>query len=217
VVGNQLRGDYYENLEICAAEARKKNLPMWAFYLATAHHPYPIATLAHMRLQAFSNLAYGAQVIQVFTYWNPAENPIWDFHQAPIERDGSRTIVYNRVKKINGEIRSLSPVFLGAKVVKVGHTGTPPKGTQPYAAEAPVIGVETSGGGAVVSLLENGGRRYLALVNRDFSKALPLTVSLDGSKRVSEIGKVGASTPVSGKSWQRTLEPGDMAILSWRK
>lgn len=217
VVGKQLRGDFYENLELAAATAQKKGLPTWAFYLAVAHDPYPIATLAHMRLQAFSNLAYGVQTIQVFTYWNPAENPIWNFHQAPIERDGSKTIVYNRVQKVNREIRALSPVFLGAKVVKVGHTGTLPKGAQAYAAEAPISGVETEGKGAVVSVLENGGRRYLALVNRDFNQTLPLTVTLDGSKRITEIDKEGGSTPVSGKRWQRTLEPGDMAILSWQK
>lgn len=216
VVGNITRPEYYENLEICAAAAARKRIPMWAFSLAVAHGPYPIATVPHMRYQVFSNLAYGVQGIQFFTYWVPPKDPKWNFHQAPIERDGKRTVVYNRVKQVTSEIRGLSPVFLGAKVVNVGHTGKLPKGTRRYTARKPITGVTTKGDGAVVSLLQNGSKRYLAIVNRDINRQLPLTVSLDGSKRVFEVDKQSRERPVRGKSWQRTLAPGDLALLSWR-
>src|SRR5262249_3282967 len=151
----------------------------WAFALAVAHDPYPVAQVEHLRLEVFSNLAYGAQGIQYFTYWTP-ESTVWNFHQAPIEKDGSRTPVYDRVKQVNAEIRALSPVFLGARVLRVQHTGTLPRGTQPYRPEAPVSAVETGSGGAVVSLLENGRRQYLAVVNRDFTGPMALAVTLDG-------------------------------------
>lgn len=43
-------------------------MPFWAFALALSHkldntHFYRIPTLAELRLQVFSNLAYGAQAI----------------------------------------------------------------------------------------------------------------------------------------------------------
>ena len=66
-----LRGEWYENLEIVSAAARKAGKPMWAFALSVPHSSYPAPTPAHLRLQVFSNLAYGAQVIQYFTYWTP--------------------------------------------------------------------------------------------------------------------------------------------------
>ena len=131
VVGTSLRGEWYENLEIISKGAAAAKKPFWAFVLAVAHHPYPIATLEHLRLQAFSNLAYGAQVIQHFTYWTP-EGTSWNFHKAPIEKDGTRTEVYERVKQLNAEIRALSPVFRGAKVVKLGHLGPLPRGTRAF-------------------------------------------------------------------------------------
>lgn len=217
VVGTRLRPDFYENLELCAAAARKKGIPFWAFALAVAHDPYPIARLAHLRLQVYSNLAYGAQGIQYFTYWTPGENPMWNFHQAPIERNGTRTIVYNRVKQVNEEIRALSPFFRGARVVKVGHTGARPAGTQTYRPEAPLAEVETGSAGALISVLENGSRRYLAVVNHDFTTAMPLTLKLDGSRRLFRIDKAGRETPLERQRWDGNVEPGDLALFGWRK
>ena len=114
VVGDTCRPEWYENLEIFSDEARKAGKPFWAFALATAHEPYPIPDLAQLRLQVYSDLAYGAQGIQYFTYWTPEKNPTWDFHHAPVERSsGRRTDVYDKIKQMNAEIRALSGVFLG--------------------------------------------------------------------------------------------------------
>src|SRR4029434_816957 len=106
VVGSSLRDEWYENLERVSATAKAAKKPFWAFALAVAHGPYPIAELEHLRLQVFSDLAYGAQGIQYFTYWTP-KSAEWNFHQAPIEVDGKRTPVYDRVKQVNSEIRAL--------------------------------------------------------------------------------------------------------------
>ena len=131
VVGDALRGSWYENLEIVQAAAQKAGKPFWAFVLSVAHGPYPIPTVEQLRVQAFSDLAYGAQCIQYFTYWTP-QSKEWDFHEGPIAVDGKRTPTYDRVRQVNEEIRGLSPVFLGAKVLQLGHTGPLPKGTHAY-------------------------------------------------------------------------------------
>jgi hypothetical protein len=208
-----LRADWYENLEIISRAARRTGKPFWAFVLAVAHGPYPIATVESMRLQAFSDLAYGAQGIQYFTYWTP-DDKTWDFHKAPIDLQGRRTEVYERVRQVNAEIRSLARVFAGARVVRVGHTGRPPRGTEAFRAEPPVTALETEGEGAVVSLLENGSRRYLAVVNRDFRAATSLRLRVEPGRRVREEKKDGSTAPVSGEV-SRPLDPGDLLVLSW--
>lgn len=214
VVGDSLRGEWYENLEQVSSAARKAGKPFWAFALAVAHNPYPIATLEHLRLQVFSNLAYGAQGIQYFTYWT-SKSDVWNFHEAPIGIDGKKTVVYDRVKQVNSEIRGLAPVFLHSKVLDHGHTGALPRGTQPYKPAAPVAGIKTEGAGALVSHLANGKRRFLAVVNRDFLKATPLTVTLDGSAKVSEFRKDGATSEITDREWKTSLAPGDIAVLTW--
>ena len=212
-----LRPEYYDNLERIARKAKEVNKPFWAFTLSVAHSPYPIATLTHMRLQVFSDLAYGAQGIQYFTYWTPISD-VWNFHEAAITPEGKRTPVYDRIKQLNTEIRGLSRVFKGATVVSLGHTGEKlPHGTKQYEAAAPVAAVETEGEGAVVSLLNNGGRQYLAIVNRDLHNPMPLTVKLDGSKKVESVDKQGATHPVTTPVFQANVEPGDIAVLGWAR
>ena len=49
--------------------ARRVGKPLWAFTLLTPHSgAYAQPTIGGLRLQAFSDLAYGAQAIQHFTF-----------------------------------------------------------------------------------------------------------------------------------------------------
>jgi hypothetical protein len=210
-----LRAEWYENLEVIADAARQAKKPFWAFALSVAHGPYPVATPAHLRLQVYSNLAYGAQCIQYFTYWT-VRDPVWDFHDAPIDLEGRRTPVYDHVKQVNAEIRALSPVFLGAQVLRVGHTGPLSTGTRAYQPEPPIREVMAADG-AAVSPLENGGRRYLAIVNRSYEQPIPVGVTLDGTTAVSEFRKDGRTYPVPNRAFFARVPPGDIVILEWQK
>jgi Beta-galactosidase len=214
VVGSSLRDEWYENLERVSATAKAAKKPFWAFALAVAHGPYPIAELEHLRLQVFSDLAYGAQGIQYFTYWTP-RSAEWNFHQAPIEVDGKRTPVYDRVKQVNSEIRALSKFFHGAEVLKVGHTGTLPRGTRAFEPAAPIAELKTEGTGAVVSLLAKGNQRILAIVNRDLRANMPLAVTFATGARITEVTKDGATHPMTSGEFKTELSPGDLRLLSW--
>lgn len=214
VVGNSLRDEWYENLELVSAAARAARKPFWAFALAVAHDPYPIAEIEHLRLQVFSNLAYGAQGIQYFTYWT-VQSPHWNFHQAPIDVDGKRTAVYDRVKQVNAEIRALSKVFHGAEVLRVGHTGNLPRGTRPYESAPPIATLKTESGGAVVSLLAKGRQRFLAIVNRDLRTNMPLAVTFTPAAKIREVAKDGETHSIVSGEFAADLSPGDLRVLTW--
>lgn len=237
-----VRPEWYENLEIITAAARKAGKPVWAFALSCPHGNYPMPTPAHLRVQVYSNLAYGAQVIQYFTYWTlgprkPSQHatPIatagqrtdteehwahdpqnFRFHDAPIATDGKRTATYDLVQQMNRELQALRGVFLGAKVLSVGHTGeTLPIGTRPYQPTAPVRQVTTNGQGAVVSHLSNAGRQFLVVVNRDVDEPMPLTVALDGTTPVHRVAKGGSLQRVLNAAVEARIEPGDIFVLTW--
>ncbi|MBM4033840.1 MAG: hypothetical protein FJ291_18960 [Planctomycetes bacterium] len=212
IVGNSLRPQWYENLEIIAKAARETKKPFWAFALSVAHYSYPVPTLAHLRLQVYSDLAYGAAGIQYFTYWAP-KGPEWGM--APITAEGERTPLYELVKRMNQEIRGLSGVFVGSQVVSVGHTGKPPRGTVAYAPAAPITAIKTEGQGAVVSLLRRDSRRFLAIVNRDFNKPMPLEAAWQPGTAMAAVDKGGTLTPLPGQKRERAVEPGDVEVLSW--
>ena len=214
VIGDSLRLNWYENLEIISDAARKAGKPFWAFALSVAHGPYPIPTVAQLRLQIFSDLAYGAQGIQYFTYWTPLDT-VWKFNNAPITPEGKRSDVYDRIKLVNGEIKSLSPVFYGANVISVFHTGDNiPLGTKPLSSlPKPFKILKTEGIGAVVSCLKNGTNSYLVLVNRDFKNSMKLYIECD--LKVKKVLKDGSVVPANVYQNSLEIEPGDISIYTW--
>lgn len=213
IVGTSVRPSWYENLEVISAAARKADKPFWAFALSLRHYGYPAATIENLREEVYSNLAYGAQGIQYFTYWQPTSFACGD---SPIDANGKRTAVYDVVKRMNAEVRAISPVFEGAKVVSVGHTGEHlPAGTRAFEAAAPIKSVHTEGTGAIVSRLSNGPRQFLVIVNRDFEHPMPTTVTFDGSIPIDRVDKEGQLHPINGASLESHVDAGDALIFSW--
>lgn len=202
---SSLRPDWYRNLEDIAAAAKEKNVPFWAFGLALSHTLsdvfYPIPTLAELRLQMFSNLVYGAQGFQYFTYWGV-------YHDAP-------TVVYDRVKTVNQELQNLADIFLGANIISVWHTGSEiPAGTHPLGQlPAPIKSLATSDQGAVVSYLEKGDNQYLAIVNRDYKSRMELAITFDPS--VKQVLKSEATVEVTNGTV--SVDAGDMVLYVWKK
>ncbi len=199
---------WYESLEIFSAEARKAAKPFWAFALASSYNElHPVPTVAALRLQMFSNLAYGAQGLQYWTYWMSQ-----GLRSAPISLSGRRTVVYDRIRQVNGEIQAMGGFLSGARVVRVGHTGTViPRGTSrleklPWAVDV----LETDGAGALVSVLEKGESSFLAVINRDLQRSLALILLGDESlQKIQKDGSVGKASAYENRT---DLEPGDMAL-----
>ena len=176
---------FWENLELVSTEARRVNKPFWAFALATAHGPYPIPAIAHLRLQMYSNLAYGAQLLQYFTYWNP-DTRTWNFHEAPIDLAGQRSPVYEVVREMNSEIQMRADVFLGCRVESVYHVGENiPLGTRrlPSLPER-FLELDTQGRGALVSSLTNNGHHYVVVQNTSIREDLRLLVRTENSVKM---------------------------------
>ncbi len=217
VLKERLSKTWYQNLEQISEEAAKSNKPFWAFALTTNYdedHLTP-QSLAAMRLQVYSDLAYGAQGIQYFTYWSATSSgPSGeDQRGAPISSAGKRSIVYDRVKQMSQEIKDLSGVFMGAKVVSVKHTGKGmiPQGTSRLVHLPKAISViETNGAPALVSVLENGANTFVVIVNKNHLASINLTVA--GDETLKKVLKDGTIVPASAYESSIELDPGDAAI-----
>lgn len=202
---------WYEGLGIFSAEAQKLDKPFWAFALASSYNElHPVPTVAALRLQLFSNLCYGAQGLEFWSYWQSD-----GLRSAPISQSGKRTVVYDRIKTVTHEIQALSGVFTGSKLVSVFHTGTViPRGTTRLSALPSAIRVfEPEEPGVLVSTLENGDVSYWVILNRDLEKTQKVIVSGNASlKRVLNDGTV-----VNADRYDATIEiePGDVAIFQF--
>ena len=219
IMKDRISKTWYQNLEQVSGEAAKAGLPFWAFTLTTNYdndHVTP-QTLAAMRLQVYSDLAYGAQGIQYFTYWSATSISApsgEDQRGAPITAAGKRSVVYDRVKLMSQEIKNLSGVFLGSKVVSVRHTGKGmiPGGTIRLTTLPKEIKVlDTNGAPALVSVLENGENSFLVIVNKDFLSSINVTVF--GDESVKKVLKDGTVVPASAYENSMELDPGDAEIF----
>lgn len=180
ILNDSIRSTWYHNLEMVRRESLASGKPFWGFVLSVPHSAYPQPTLESMRLQAYSNLAYGAQAIQFFTYWNPSKDEGYDYHDAPISREGKKTRTYGLVQKLNSELKSVGRLFYGAKVTAVGHLGVIAEGTtrQTTMPENLSSLKISSSKGAVISQFEKTGHRYLAIVNKDYKKKMKVYVDV---------------------------------------
>jgi hypothetical protein len=230
VVDGGIHPRWYENMEFYMKKYRDTGRPFWAFALTTSYLAYSddtpqpslndfyqlyktyqpektfvhdIPTLAELRLQILVNLAYGAQGIE---YWS------FRGYGSPLDAQGKRTVVYDRLQKISNEIQNYSGVFLGAKVVSVEQTGLniPAGTTRLKQLPASIKLLETVGDGAVVSVLENNGNSFMVIVNRDFKNTMKLVIYTD--ETVKKVMKDGSLIPATEFAAVTEVEPGDAAI-----
>ena len=212
-----IRSDYwYDNLQIVHEESEAAGLPFWAFALSTAHNPYPLPTMASLRLELYTALAYGAQGLQYFTYWNPGTE-IWNFHEAPINQDKQRSEAYYLVQSMNKELQARAFVFVGAKVLSIAHTGEVMfKGCKRLETlPEKVSTLSTGADGAVVSLLEKGDWKYLVVVSRTLDGPTDLTIGFD--TKAWMIDREGKEIKVAKGDNSFVIEEGDAMIFRFRK
>ena len=180
-----IRPTWYYTLEAVRRESLRTGVPFWAFVLSTPHVGYPQPTLEMLRLQIYSNLAYGAQAIQYFTFRTPPPDDTYDYHNGPITLEGQKTETYNIVRDMNRELHEVIPFFDGCTVERVGHLLEVPLGTERFKGmprglrRLKVVGTR----GAVVSVLRQGDKRYLAVVNKDFETDLRVDIAFSSPRR----------------------------------
>ena len=203
---------WHQNLEIFTDEAKKAGKPFWGFAQSVLFDDFhEVPTLATMRVQMYTNLAYGAQGLQYFTYWTPVSS-IEDFRGAPISLTGKRSAVYDDIKLLNQEIKNLAGVFFGAKLISINYAGKEtPMGTKRLSTlPASLKVLETGGKPAIVSILENGDKRFLIIVNMDYKHSMQLT--LLGNDNLKRILKDGSIVPAQVYDTTVDVGAGDIAV-----
>ncbi len=210
-----LRGDWFQNLQIIANKSKEIGKPFWAFVLSTSHSNgsinYPVPNINHIRLQAFANLAYGAQGIEYFSY-GPISAPGFS-NEAPLKLDLSvNPPIYNAMQLVNSEILTLSGIFKDGKVVRIRHTGSTPLGTVALDYLPDHISLLTTSGssGAIISEIKNDNRIYIVIVNKDHLNTMRLNINVDSHVKSVDKWATIRNIPASNSI---DVLPGDIKIF----
>ena len=215
-----IRPTWYHNLEMVRQESLTSGKPFWGFVLSVPHNVpstadtyYPTPTIASLRLQVYSNLVYGAQAIQYFTYWT-ATSETYKYHDAPVDTEGRKTKTWALVQQMNRELKTIAKLFYGARVLSVHHLGVVPEGTtrqekMPVNIRSlKIVGKQ----GAIISQIEKNGHRYLAIVNKSHEESLTVRLRYLNSKPRQLTKQLKA---VAVKSTY-TVTPGDLLLFRLR-
>lgn len=210
--GNYLRNSWYSNLEIIRNKSVTFGIPFWAFALTTSHSIYPIPTIQHIRLEVYSDLAYGAKGIQYYTYWTK-NSPNFQYISGPIEKDGTRTVVYDIIKQVNSEINVYADIFLSVKVVNVGHYGKfIPKGAQKFTTFPDFVkAIDIKCNTALISEMENDSNSFLMIQNNDLTTPIEVNITVDADTKL--VLKNGSIIPFSLINKPFKIESGDMVMF----
>ncbi|MBP9986997.1 MAG: BACON domain-containing protein [Bacteroidales bacterium] len=210
---NEIVPSWWSNLLICYEEAEAAGVDMWAFVLSTAHDPYPISTPEMLRLYAYTDLVFGAQGIQYFTYWCPGQETWNFFHEAPITMDGRRTATYDMVKELNRELQNRAYIFLGADFAWMRSVGGTIQGVSALSSAEYPSGISSisANGRMASSLFTNEGHEYIAFVNCTYQETRTLDITLTCAAEVIDAEGRAQSVPAGHNTF--VVGKGDILIL----
>ena len=113
---------HYENLRVVADACRNTGRSMWIVLQVNSNKPAEWMSENNLRFQAYTSMAFGA------------ENIIWACYTAGwwsnqvLDAEGNKTQQYDKLKKINAEIRTMAEEYMKYRRVSthfVGFEGNP--------------------------------------------------------------------------------------------
>lgn len=113
---------HYENLRVVADACLRTGRSMWIILMVNSHDPDIWMTENNLRFQAYSSMAFGAENITWACY-----TAGWWSNQV-LDGEGNKTQQYDKLKKINAEIRTLADEYMKYRRVSthfVGFEGNP--------------------------------------------------------------------------------------------
>ncbi|MBR3743737.1 MAG: beta-galactosidase [Bacteroidales bacterium] len=215
LIDGSVMNEWYRCLEANYQVGKENNIPVWLF-VASCGMDYErparqLPTMENLRLQVYTDLAYGAPVVQYFVYRSYSPLCV-----APITHDGKYTYLYDLVKDFNAEVHRRGFVFAGGTVPKVRFTHLTPYYCLPLIsddmpAEIPFVDTDKT---ALVSFVENGDNRYLVLVNSSCTEKF--TAEVEFASMVYTIDRDGLFTEHQPGREKFVVDKGDILVIKYR-
>jgi hypothetical protein len=215
-------GDFYQILETYRSIALQYRVPLW-LYVQSAAWPWPdnhdddrrLPTASEMRMQVYSNLAYGAKGLWYFTYATPRHTN--QFTSVILDRDDKVKPAYNDIKTINTEVQAMGPLLVTLESVDVMHVKPAITGVKPFAANGIIARIE--GENLIAGFFKDaGGGDYFMLVNK-LTKSASSNIRLTFQAKVSALSRIDKASglpvkyPVTGGTAVVNLDPGDGVLF----
>lgn len=212
--GGAVMTHWHRCLRDVSEVTRQYGIPFWAFAAScwidreapTQMRGRP--STENLRLQVYTDLAYGAQVVQYFTIQQYGGTSL-----SPILADGSWTVAYDYLKEASLQVQKRGYVFDGCNVHKVKFAGLASVWGELYSpSDLPAeVASLSSSGMALVSFFGNRGNEYIAIVNQSYTEKIRVGVTLN--EMVYTIERDGSFVEREPGINEITIDEGDLLLL----
>lgn len=180
--GNADAAEYFSALERLRGRGLAHGLPIGLFLqlvqvtdVRSGAVTYRDPSLAMMRWNGYSALAYGAKRLRWFLYWPPARvNGYFEvFSQTPVSLEGVPLPKYDTLRSLNRELHHLGSVMKRLTSRRVFHSGrTLPPGVRPIPEAFFVHPTDGAQPLVIGHFTDRTNRSYLLVMNRSYEARL---------------------------------------------
>ena len=212
---------WYTSLEQVAATAKKYGLKFWAFAATCRFQDgngwQAKPSMATLRLQDYTNLAYGAQGLEYFT-WAATSGQFGCWVCDTEGNINTENPTFEYLQAINIEVQNRAFVFDGCQVQWTAHYNNVPVGCSAVdLTKVPdeVASIQTKDN-FLFSLIENDDAEseYLCIVSRTHLKSS--SIHLRFRYPVQTVERDGSLTTYNPGDYDFAVEPGDIIIIKTR-
>lgn len=117
---NGMRQDFFQNLNLMRQHAQRTSKPWWLIIQASGSPAFNLVapSLAQIKFQATSALAYGAQG---FSYYTAVPTKALETEESLLHADASPTKMYPNLQSFNSSIHNLGNVLVSCSLMHVVH------------------------------------------------------------------------------------------------
>lgn len=208
---------WFSDLAVVREETRRAHVPFWIFIQSEGiRGGLRVPTLAEIRWQANTALAFGARGLGWFTYWTPRSNPddpnAEQHYNAMLDVDGNPTELYDFVRETNLYIKELGRGLMGWDNEFIARYEG---GLLQEAGSSPVISPNGREANLVIGTFTLDARSRVVIANSRCDAAARFSLDLDPGWKMERTvfsieSEAGNDENLSG-DW--TLKPGGALVF----
>ena len=187
------RGGFFENIRDVREISLKYGIDAMLIVLLTEHGPYRNLTRGELYWEVNMCLAYGMRRLSYFTYWEPGNDPFWQWTNAMCDTEGKKQRHWYDVQAINKAVKPVGEYLFTRKSEAVFHIGSAEAGAESFSGYGKISAIEGKSG--VVGFFDDGS---IYLVNKDYINEgkfvirsnTPLNVMRDGVFTALDAGEI---------------------------
>lgn len=116
--GNELRDNFWLNLDMIRSKALEAGIPFHICTLAVGHLDLRVPDKNDLYFEIYSGLLYGAKGIDIFKYFTPEYG---NYREGPVDPFGHKTQTWYNLREVLSTVHVLAPLLNRLKSTEVYH------------------------------------------------------------------------------------------------